>query len=312
MKNICILDAQTIGSLANLKPIVDLGNTAVFQQTNVKKRVENIGDANVIVTNKVVIDKHVLDSCPNIELICITATGTNNVDLEYAKIKGVAVRNVAGYSTNSVAQFTFTMLFHLIGKMQYYGGYVASGSYSQSDTFTHIGPEFGELNGKVWGIIGLGAIGRRVAEIASAFGCKVIYYSTSGLNNTSDYDRADLNDLLRESDFISIHSPLNSKTENLIDSSQLSLMKSSAYLINVGRGKIVNEESLAKALSAKKIKGACIDVMEQEPILADSPLMKIQPCPNLLITPHIAWTSVEARKELIRLTADNITEFYSA
>jgi len=311
MKNICILDSKTMGSEKELEPISSLGNTRIYKLTSTEERLHNIGDADVIVTNKVIIDKTIIDNSPNLKLVCLTATGTNNVDLEYAKEKGIAVRNVAGYSTNSVAQHTFSMLFHLMSKLSYYDSYVKSGAYAQSRAFNHIGPAFSELSNKTWGIIGLGAIGRKVAEIAKAFGCEVIYYSTSGKNDTQDYTRCTFDELLQKSDFISIHAPLYEKTENLIGIDEFHKMKSSAFLINVARGKIVNEKELAEALNNNIIKGACLDVLENEPILNDSPLLKIHKRDKLLITPHIAWTSIEARKTLIALTAKNITDFYS-
>lgn len=300
-----------MGTDKELEPILTLGNTRTFKYTNTNERLKNIGNADVIVTNKVIIDREIIDNSPNLKLICLTATGMNNVDLPYAKEKGVEVRNVAGYSTHSVAQHTFAMLFHLISKLSYYDAYVKSGTYSQSNIFSHIGPTFNELHNKTWGIIGLGTIGRKVAEIAQAFGCKLVYFSTSGKNDTKEYKRVSLEELLTQSDIVSIHAPLYEKTENLIGKNELALMKPSAYIINVARGKIINENDLAKALNSNTIKGACLDVLENEPIHTNSPLLSLEKPDKLLITPHTAWTSEEARKKLINLTAQNIVDYYN-
>jgi glycerate dehydrogenase len=230
----------------------------------------------------------------------------NNVDLAYAKEKGIVVKNVAGYSTKSVAQTTFSMLFYLLQKLKTFDDFVKSGDYAKSPIFTHI-EDFYEINGKKWGIIGMGEIGQEVAKIATAFGAEVLYYSTSGKNNDQPYKRVELDDLLRTSHIVSIHAPLNEKTHNLINEENLSLLQKDAVLINVGRGGIINEYDLAKALKNEHFYAA-LDVLTSEPMREDSPFYGIQ-SNRLFITPHIAWTSREARESLMQGVYENIKEF---
>ena len=307
--SLVILDADTLGSTVNLERFSDFGTVRIFAQTAKHERVAHIANAQIIITNKVIIDKEIIDACPQLQLVCVTATGMNNVDVEYAKCKGIAVKNVAGYSTHSVAQHTFALLLSLVHHVEYYNNYVASKMYSQQNLFTHIQYGFPELYGKTWGIIGLGAIGRTVANIAGAFGCKVCYYSTSGKNTANDYEKKSLNDLLVSSDIVSIHAPLNEQTLGLIGANELQQMKSTAYLINVGRGGIVNESDLAQALRCNEIAGACLDVMQHEPLPQNSPLLSEDLRSKLLITPHIAWTSNEALETLMNSVWGHIGEF---
>jgi len=307
--SIVILDAKTIGTDSVFEKFSNFGNVKIFQTTTSDERIQNIGNANIIITNKVIIDKFVLDACPNIELICLTATGMNNVDLPYAAEKEVEVKNVAGYSTESVAQHTFAMLLSQLHNIQYYNNYVQSGEYSNQPLFTHMGAGYWELKGKTWGIIGLGAIGRRVAEIASVFGVNVIYYSTSGKNATKDYKQVELDELLNQSDIVSIHAPLNEQTLNLIGESQLNKMRPNSILINVGRGGIINETDLAKCLSENKIAAACIDVMQKEPLAADSKMLDKGISSKILITPHVAWLSTEALDTLLIGVYNNIENY---
>lgn len=304
-----ILDAQTMGTAEELAHFNTLGLVRSFQSTAPSDRVKNIADAEIVITNKVVISAEIIDACPNIRLICITATGTNNVDLAHAAQKGVQVKNVAGYSTNSVAQHTFAMVLQLMQQCNTYNAYVQNGDYAKSDSFTLLTPPYQELKGKTWGIIGFGAIGQKVAEIASAFGCNVIYYSTSGKNNQQDYQQNTLEELLNQSDIVSIHAPLNEATLHLIGEHELQMMKSTSILINVGRGGIVDESALACALDQRVISGAGVDVFENEPILADNPLLNILDKSSLVMTPHVAWASVQARETLLKLTAKNIEEY---
>ena len=308
MENLVVLDAATIGENSIFDSFKTFGKLTVFATTSNAERLQHIGNASIIITNKVIIDKEIMDACQSLKLICITATGTNNVDLEYAKEKGITVKNVAGYSTESVVQHTFAILLSLLQHTSYYANYVSSQTYSKQNLFTHIGPGYLELNGRTWGIIGLGTIGRRVAEVASAFGCKVIYYSTSGNNHTTDYQEVSLEELLRTADVISIHSPLNEQTQNLIGLKQLRLMKQSAYIVNVGRGGIINENDLALALRENYIAGACLDVMQKEPLPIDSPLLDEAIQSKLLITPHVAWVSDRALTKLVELTYKNVEE----
>jgi len=231
------------------------------------------------------------------------------IDLKYARSRNITVTNVAGYSTHSVAQHTFALLFYLLESLTYYDQYVKSRKYAGSDIFTHLDRSFWELKGKTWGIIGLGTIGRTTADIARAFGCHVVYYSTSGKNRDDNYVRVELPDLLKTSDIVSIHAPLNTQTHNLIRYDELKLMKKQALLLNLGRGGIINEADLAKALDEGLIAGAGLDVLEKEPIEESNPLLHIKDGSRLIITPHIAWASIEARHTLLKEIILNIEAF---
>ncbi|MEZ0324136.1 MAG: D-2-hydroxyacid dehydrogenase [Hydrogenothermaceae bacterium] len=304
-----ILDSKTLGDDINLDIFRDFGYLEIYPTTSREETIERVKDKNIVITNKVVIDKQVMDNAPNLKLICVAATGYNNIDINYAKHKGIAVTNVAGYSTNSVVQHTFAMLFYLLESLRYYDEYVKSGEYSKSPIFTNLDRPFYEINGKVWGIIGLGTIGKAVGNIAKAFGCKVIYYSTSGKNIDPEFERKSLEELLSISDIVSIHAPLTENTRNLITYDRIKLMKKDAILLNLGRGSIVNEPDLARALDEGLIRAAGLDVLEREPINPDNPLLKIKNKERLLITPHIAWTSIEARNKLVNEIYLNIKAF---
>lgn len=306
---IVFLDAKTVGNDISLDIFKQFGEFTAYQTTKREEVINRVKNAEIVITNKVIIDKYVIDNAPELKLICVAATGYNNIDVEYSKEKGIAITNVAGYSTESVVQHTFALLFYILEHLKYYDEYVKSGEYAKSDIFTHLDKPFWEINGKIWGIIGLGTIGRRVAKVAESFGANVIYTSTSGIDRKEDYPKVELDELLKISDIVSIHAPLNDKTGNLITYRKLKLMKSNAILLNLGRGGIVNETDLARALDENLIGGAGLDVLEKEPINADNPLLKIKNKDKLFITPHIAWTSVEARKKLINEIAENIKSF---
>lgn len=306
---IAILDAATLGNDIDLSIFADFGYLEIYGTTSKDQVIDRVRDKHIVITNKVVIDKDVMDNAPNLKLICVAATGYNNIDIEYAKQKGVAVTNVAGYSTDSVVQHTFAMLFYLLENLRYYDEYTKSGEYAKSPIFTHLDRPFYEIKGKTWGIIGLGTIGKAVARVAKAFGCNVIYYSTSGQNTDPEFERKDLDLLLSVSDIVSIHAPLNQNTKNLITYDKIKLMKKDAILLNLGRGGIINETDLARALDEGIIKAAGLDVLEKEPIDPENPLLKIRNKEKLLITPHIAWTSVEARKKLVSEIYQNIKAF---
>ena len=304
---IVILDALTFGE-TSLEGFRAFGAVDIYQTTSPKQTRERIANANVIVTNKVVITREHLLTCKDIKLICVAATGMNNVDLEAAKERGVSVKNVSGYSTDSVTQHTFSMLFYLRSHSRYYDDYVKNGLWQQSSVFTHVARPFYELKGKTWGIIGLGAIGQSVARAAQAFGVEVIYYSTSKNHTNPDFIRVELATLLQKSDIVSIHAPLNDQTHNLITLNELMQMKGGAVLLNLGRGGIVNEQDLARVIDARELY-AGLDVLEQEPIKAEHPLLHVKHPERLYITPHIAWTSVEARERLIAQSIENIKTF---
>lgn len=306
---IVFLDADTLGEVSGFYRLTKLGNLTVYPSTLHELRIENIHNREIVITNKVIIDREVMDACPDLKLICVAATGTNNIDVDYANQKGIEVKNVAGYSTESVVQHTFSMLFSLMGNLPYYCDYVNSGLYAGSNSFTYHGRPFRELFGKKFGIIGMGTIGKRVAAVASAFGAEVIFYSTSQKNLHAGYNHVALHTLLSEADIISIHCPLNNETRDLIGYEQLRVMKNEALLINAGRGGIVNESDLASALNENLIAGAALDVLTKEPPDASNPLFFIEKPEKLLITPHIAWASVESRERLMEGIIDNITAF---
>jgi len=307
--NIVFLDIKTVGNVDNLNLLHKLGNVQMFDHTMPEQIVERCAGKDVIITNKVMINREVMDALPALKLICVAATGVNNVDTDYAGQTGIEVKNVVAYSTDSVAQSTFAMLLFLLNRYSYYDAYVKSGAYSRSDIFTHHGPAFWELAGKRFGIIGLGNIGRRVAKIAEGFGMEVVFFSTTGRNNNINYKRFDLDTLLKTSDVVSIHAPLTDSTRNLITYSKLKLMRSCAILLNTGRGGIVNEADLARALNENVIGAAGIDVLEKEPVDPRNPLLKIYDKEKILLTPHIAWASKESRARLIEKIAKNIEAF---
>ncbi len=309
--NIVFLDRKTIGDDINLSDFYKLGNVKEYGFTRECEVSERIKDAEVIVINKIPINKNTVGDAKNLKLVCVTATGTNNLDKEYLKKQQIAWRNVAGYSTESVAQHTFAMYFYLQEHLRYYDDYVKSGKYINDTLFTHFDKRFTLLEGKTWGIIGLGAIGRRVADIATFFGANVIYYSASGRQPQDGYHQTDFDTLLKSSDIISIHAPLNQYTENLIDYAALSKMKRSAILLNLGRGPIINERDLALALNENLISLAGLDVLEVEPMSPDCHLLDVKDKNRLLITPHIGWASLESRTNLMNTIAGQIREFFS-
>ena len=306
MANIVFLDLETIGKVDNLKLISKLGSFEYFDNTQPSEVVERCQGKEIVLVNKVALTAEIMQELPDLKLICVAATGVNNVDLNYTKNNGIEVKNVAGYSTDSVAQLTFTMLLYLINKPYYYDSYVKSGAYSRSNSFTHHNEPFWELKGKRMGIIGLGTIGRQVARIAESFGMEVVFYSTTGRNNHISYKRFELDDLLKSSDVVSIHAPLNNQTRNLLTYDKMKLMRPCAILLNLGRGGIINEVDLARALNENLIGAAGIDVMEQEPINSDNPMLKLFDKEKILITPHMAWASRESRELLVEKIARNI------
>lgn len=305
-----ILERDTYGAdmdFSAFTPLVDeIVSYPVTSQAEVPERVR---DADVVLVNKLLMQESSLAGASHLKLLLEGATGYNNIDLAYARSRGIAVANVAGYSVPIVPQHTFALYLALSEHIAHFDQYVKSGEYTRSGIFSHFMPSFVELEGKTWGIIGLGNIGKRVARIAEAFGCNVIYYSTSGKNNDSRYTRIDFDTLLALSDVISIHAPLNDQTQGLMNEEAFRKMKSSAFLINVGRGPIVDEPALVQALNEGQIAGAGLDVMEVEPLPENSPLFQVNDPSKLLLTPHMAWASVEARQRLVNEVAANLQAF---
>ena len=308
---IVFLDAQTIGDDMDLSGFDRLGTVVKYGYSSPEQASVRSEDADVLIVNKVPVNADTIGNAANLKLVCVTATGTNNLDKPYLEKRGIQWRNVAGYSTESVAQHTFAMLFYLLEKLPYYDRYVKEEKYVHNMTFTHFGSVFSEISGMTWGIIGLGAIGRRVAEIAKAFGCHVVYYSTSGKNSTKDFEQVDFETLLKTSDIISVHAPLTEQTEGMMDKGAFSKMKKSAIFINVGRGPIVKEQDLCDALDSGMIAAAGLDVLTVEPMSSSNPLLKVKDSNKLLITPHIAWASIEARTRLMKIVLEQVEEFYN-
>lgn len=306
---IVFLETASLGEDMSVERFSQLGEVTVYEKTLPEQVPERISDAEVVIVNKLPMNETTLNCAKNLKLIGITATGTNNIDFAYTDKRGICVTNVAGYSTDAVAQHTFALLFYLMEHLRYYDDYVKSGAYVKSESFCHLGRKYHELAGKTWGIIGLGAIGTRTAQIARAFGCNVIYYSTSGRNSSTEYERTDLDTLLATADIVSIHAPLTDKTFHLMNAEAFSKMKKEAILINVARGPLVAEADLVDALKEGKLAAAAMDVLEQEPMTAENPLHELKDCDRLLITPHIAWAPVETRARLLDEVWENIAAF---
>lgn len=308
---IVFLDQKTIGDDIDLSGFDALGEVTKYNFTTPEEAPERVKDADVLIINKVPINEQTIGTAKNLKLVCVTATGTNNLDKDYLDSHQIAWRNVAGYSTETVTQHTFAMLFYLLEKLRYYDDYIKNGNYINDTSFTHFAEHFSEINGKTWGIIGLGAIGRRVAQIAQVFGANVIYYSASGRPAQDGYTQVDFDTLLTTSDIISVHAPLNEYTENLIDKQAFEKMKNSCIFLNLGRGPIVVEQDLYQALVDDQIAEAGLDVLCQEPMSETNPLIRVQDSSRLLITPHIAWASVEARTRLMQIILNQVKEYFN-
>lgn len=304
---IVFLDAATMGDVS-FDPIRKLGELTLYDSSTHEEAMQRVSDCDVLIVNKVNVVPELIDAAHSLKLICEAATGVNNIDLDYAASRGIPVRNAVGYSTDSVVQATFMHILSLVGNAPYFDESVKSGKYSHGGMFTDVSRNWTELSGKTIGIIGMGNIGSRVAKIAEAFGLNVCYFSTSGTGHCKDYPSLGLKELMSISDIVSIHAPLNPRTSGLIGKQELSMMKSSAIIVNMGRGGIVDEEALAAAVEEHAIAGAALDVFSVEPLREDSSLLKVS-CPERLrLAPHVAWASVEARERLVDMIAENIAK----
>lgn len=306
---IVVLERNSVGQDVPVDAIGKLGEMTVYPNTTAADVREKVTDAEIIVANKAPLNEETLRDAGQVKLICEFATGYDNVDLEYCKKRGIKVANVVNYSTDAVAQHTFALCFYVLEKLRHYDEYVKSGAYAAQDRFSNFDLPFTELAGKTWGIVGMGNIGKKVAQIAEAFGCKVIFYSASGNSACTDYKRVDFDTLLAESDFLSLHCPLSGRTRNLVNLDALKKMKESAILINVARGPVVNDEDLYTALTQDYIAGAGLDVTGTEPMKDSNPLSRIMDSNKLIITPHLAWASNEARNRCVSETCKNIEAF---
>ncbi len=306
---IVILDGQALnpGDLSWEKA-TRLGETVIYDQTVTEaETIARIGDAQIVITNKTVITEAILDACPNIKLICISATGYNNVDGTAARKRNIPVCNVPGYGTTSVAQFTIALLLELCHRIGYHSDLVHEGEWEKCPNFCFWRTPQTELTGKTFGIIGYGSIGRAVAPIAAALGMNVIAHSRTRREDPAGItEMVDLDTLLRRSDVISLHCPLFPETEGIICAETIAKMKDGVMILNTARGPLIDENALADALRSGKVKGAAVDVVSREPILGSNPLLT---APNCIITPHMAWTQTEARQRVVDITADNICGF---
>lgn len=307
---IVFLDAATLGTDIDFTPLRQCGDLTLYDNTTPEQTIERVGDAEVVITNKVKITTEVLNACPTVKLICEAATGTDNIDRLTCSARNIPVKNIVNYSTDSVAQLTLATALSLVCHLREFDAYVKSGEYSQSGLFTNTKLPFHELTGMTWGIIGMGNIGKRVASLAQMLGCEVVYYSTSGKNcNVKGFRNITCEELIQTSDIISIHAPMNHQTRNLINTGRLSRMKKNAILINMGRGGIVNEEALAAALDKGQLAAAALDVYTQEPLPADHPFLTMEHPERLLLTPHIGWASTAARQRLMQQLINNVRSF---
>lgn len=306
---IVVLEKMSLGLDIDISFFEEFGEVTYYDHTGVNEIADRIAEADIVIANKAPLNESTLQGAKNVKIICETATGYNNVDLAYCEKRGIRVTNAVGYSTPIVAQHTFAMALYLLEKLPVYDTYVKNGDYEKAPMFTCFEPYFTELEGKTWGIIGLGNIGRKVAEIAKIFGCRVIFYSASGKNDTTDFERVDFDTLLAESDILSLHCPLTDRTQNLMNAEAFAKMKNTAILINVARGPVVDEQALFDALNSGQIAAAGLDVLAKEPIAADNPLAKIKDSTKLLITPHMAWASREARMRCAKEVYLNIKSF---
>lgn len=304
-----VLERNSVGTDIDVSCFEKFGEVTYYPNTVAENTAERIGDADVVIANKVPLNESTLKNAANVKLICLFATGFDNVDLEYCKGRGIKVANVVKYCTPAVAQHTILLAMMLSEKIAFYDEYVKSGTYSAQDRFSNFDRAFNELEGKTWGIVGMGTIGHKVASLATAFGCKVIFYSASGKSTCTEYERVEFDTLLKKSDILSLHCPLSDRTRNLINKDAFDKMKETAILVNVARGPVVNTQDLYDALMEGKIAAAGLDVLEKEPMEATNPLGQIKDSTKLIITPHMSWASTESRIRLVEEVAKNIEAF---
>lgn len=304
-----VLERNSVGTDIDVSCFEKFGEVEYYPNTVAENTAERVKDADIVIANKAPMNESTLKCAPNVKLICLFATGFDNVDLEYCKSRGIKVANVVNYSTATVVQHTLLLALALEEKLIHYDNYVKSGEYGAQDRFSNFDRSFGELDGKTWGIVGMGNIGRGVARVAQTLGCRVIFYSASGKSSCTEYERVEFDELLAQSDILSLHCPASDRTRGLINKEALSKMKKTAILINVARGPVVETQALYDALTEGQIAAAGLDVLEKEPISKDNPLGKIKDSTKLIITPHMAWASVEARTRVVEEVAKNIEAF---
>ena len=304
-----VLERNSVGTDIDVSCYEQFGEVEYYPNTVAENTAERVKDADIVIVNKAPMNESTLKDAPNVKLICLFATGFDNVDLAYCKSRGIKVANVVNYSTAAVVQHTLLLALALEEKLSFYDNYVKSDTYANQDRFSNFDRPFGEFEGKTWGIVGMGNIGRGVARVAQALGCKVIFFSASGKSSCTEYERVELDELLAQSDILSLHCPLSDRTRGLINKEAFSKMKKSAILVNVARGPVVDTQALYDALTEGQIAAAGLDVLEKEPISKDNPLGKIKDSTKLIITPHMAWASTEARMRLVDEVTKNIQAF---
>ncbi len=304
-----VLERNSVGTDVDVSCYEKFGEVEYYPNTVAENTAERVKDADIIIANKAPMNENTLKDAPNVKLICLFATGFDNVDLAYCKSRGIKVANVVNYSTAAVVQHTLLLALALEEKLVHYDNYVKSGEYGAQDRFSNFDRPFREFEGKTWGIVGMGNIGRGVAKVAQALGCKVIFYSASGKSTCTEYERVEFDTLLGQSDILSLHCPLSDRTRGLINKEAFSKMKKSAVLVNVARGPVVDTQALYEALTQGQIAAAGLDVLEKEPISRDNPLNEIKDSTKLIITPHLAWASTEARERLVEEVAKNIQAY---
>ena len=303
---IVILDAASLGEDVDLSPIVNLGETTVYDYVTPEQLPQIVADAEVIVYNKTKLTAQVLEQAKKLKLVCVTATGFDTVDTQYCRARGIGVCNVPGYSTDSVAQLTVALALHLATHLKEYREFVHSGGYSAGRIANKLSPCWNELTGKTWGVVGGGNIGNRVANIARALGCRVVMYRR---NPDPEFETVDLDTLCGMSDVISVHLALNGETRGMVSDARIRKMKKNALVINVARGAVADEEALARAIEEDRIGGLGVDVYSTEPFGGDHPFSRILDRDNVCLTPHMAWGSIEARNRCIAKVAENIVSF---
>ena len=304
-----VLERNSVGTDVDVSCFERFGEVEYYPNTVAENTAERVKDADIVIANKAPMNERTLKDAPDVKLICLFATGFDNVDLDYCKSRSIKVANVVNYSTAAVVQHTLMLALALEEKLAFYDDYVKSDTYANQDRFSNFDRPFGEFEGKTWGIVGMGNIGRRVARVAQALGCKVIFYSASGNSTCTEYERVELDTLLAQSDILSLHCPLSDRTRGLINKEAFARMKKSAILVNVARGPVVDTQALYEALTEGQIAAAGLDVLEKEPISKDNPLGNIKDSTKLIITPHMAWASTEARERLVSEVSKNIEAF---
>ena len=303
---IVFLDALTLGEDIDLSCFSRLGETVIYPTTPTEAVAERVADCNVIVTNKMKLGAHNLEAAKNLELICVTATGFDNIDIGYAKDRGIAVCNVVGYSTDSVAQLTVACVLTLYNSLFEYRRYVSDGRYTESGVANVLTPVYHELAGKTWGIVGFGNIGKKVGVIAEALGCKLIVNKRESI---AGYECVDIDELCERSDIITIHTPLNDQTHKLINKDRIDKMKQGVFLVNMARGAVTDEEAVANAIKSGKLSGFASDVYSTEPFGREHPFYAVKDMPNVCLTPHMAWGAFEARERLRDEVMTNIESY---